>query len=250
MRVGGLGILNAVGVRRDGRIAGRIRDRAVLLGVPVQQAADVDSVDELLFMVPRPLVLRHPLTESPDMAWHAYAVEYGLRVRRLGLRVGVTDIPLTHKSLTVNLARLDVAHAAVAARYPEMLPVRTTCGVVARQTVRSSSGGWLGSQRWRYSWLRESLTVRRARRITGAADRTRRHAVPEGWSSTPGRSRTYRRSSPPALRPFASPRGNVFAVFHHAGLALRDHAFSFGSRVRVSSSRQEDHPRGTPDSRR
>ena len=133
MQAGGLGVLGAVGVRRDGRIAGRIRDRAVLLGVPVQQPADVDSVDELLFMVPRPLVLRHPLTELPDMAWHAYGVEYGLRVRRLGLRVGVTDIPLTHNSRTANLARLDVAHAAVAARYPELLPVRTTCGVVARQ---------------------------------------------------------------------------------------------------------------------
>ena len=168
MQAGGLGVLGAVGVRRDGRIAGRIRDRAVLLGVPVQQPADVDSVDELLFMVPRALVLRHPLTESPDMAWHAYGVEYGLRVRRLGLRVGVTDIPLTHNSRTANLARLDVAHAAVAARYPELLPVRTTCGVVARQPARSSSSGWLGSQRWRYSWLRESLTVRKARRITGA----------------------------------------------------------------------------------
>lgn len=168
LSVGGLGVLGAVGVRRDGRIAGLIRDRAVLLGVPVQQPADVDSVDELLFMVPRSLVLSHPLTESPDMAWHAYAVEYGLRVRRLGLRVGVTDIPLTHNSLTANLARLDVAHAAVAARYPEMLPVRTTCGVITGQTAKSSSGGWLGSQRWRYSWLRESLTVRRTRRITGA----------------------------------------------------------------------------------
>jgi hypothetical protein len=111
LRPGGLGVLGAVGVRGDGRIAGRVRDRAVLLGAPVQQPVDVDSVDELLFMVPRPLVLRHPLTESPDMAWHAYAVEYGLRVRRLGLRVGVTDIPLTHNSLTTNLARLDVAHA-------------------------------------------------------------------------------------------------------------------------------------------
>jgi hypothetical protein len=168
LRPGGLGVLGAVGVRGDGRIAGRVRDRAVLLGAPVQQPVDVDSVDELLFMVPRPLVLRHPLTESPDMAWHAYAVEYGLRVRRLGLRVGVTDIPLTHNSLTTNLARLDVAHAALAARYPEMLPVRTTCGVIASKTARSASGGWLGSQRWRYSWLRESLTARRARRITGA----------------------------------------------------------------------------------
>jgi hypothetical protein len=168
LQVGGLGVLGAVGVHTDGRIAGRIRDRAVLVGVPVQQPADVDSVDELLFMVPRPLVLRHPLTESPDMAWHAYAVEYGLRVRRLGLRVVVTDIPLTHNSLTANLARLDVAHAAVAARYPEMLPVRTTCGVITGQTARSSSGGWLGSQRWRYSWLRESVIVRRTCRITGA----------------------------------------------------------------------------------
>jgi glycosyl transferase family 2 len=168
MQLGGFGVLGAVGVSRDGRIAGLIRDRAVLLGAPVQQPADVDSVDELLFMVPRSLVLRHPLTESPDMAWHAYAVEYGLRVRRLGLRVGVTDIPLTHNSLTTNLARLDVAHAAVAALYPEMLPVRTTCGVVGRQAAKRSAAGLLGSQRWRYSWLRESLTVRRARRMTAA----------------------------------------------------------------------------------
>jgi hypothetical protein len=86
----------------------------------------------------------------------------------LGLRVGVTDIPLTHNSLTANLARLDVAHAAVAARYPEMLPVRTTCGTIAAQPARNPPGGWLGSQRWRYSWLRESLTVRSTRRITGA----------------------------------------------------------------------------------
>ena len=183
------------------------------------------------------------------MVWHAYAVEYGLRVRRLGLRVGVTDIPLTHNSLTVNLARLDVAHAAVAARYPEMLPVRTTCGVVARQTVRSSSGGWLGSQRWRYSWLRESLTVRRARRIT---------AAPIVLADTPYRKGGRRRPADlghtggPRRRPppFRQSAGKFFAVFHHAGLALRDHAFSFGSRVRVSSSRREDHPRGTPDSRR
>ncbi len=169
MQADGLGVLGALGVQRDGRIAGRIRDRTVLIGAPVQQPVDVDSVDELLFMVPRSFVLRHPLTESPDLAWHAYAVEYGLRVRRLGLRVGVCDIPLTHNSLTANLARLDVAHAAVASSYPEMLPVRTTCGVIDGQPPRSSSGGWLGSQRWRYSWLRESLTVRSTRRITGAS---------------------------------------------------------------------------------
>ena len=110
---------------------------------------DVDSVDELLFMVPRQLVMSEPLTESPDMAWHAYAVEYGLRVRKLGLRVGVAHIPVTHNSLTKNLARLDVAHARVAARYRDMLPIHTTCGVLTRKMVNGRRS-WLASLSYRY----------------------------------------------------------------------------------------------------
>jgi len=132
----------------------------VLLGDPVVQPIDVDSVDEVLFLAPRSQLLGEPLTQAPDLAWHAYAVEYGLRVRRLGLRTGVADIPLTHNSLSINVDRLDVAHKAVAERYPELLPVRTTCGVIHART-----GGrvFLPAHRWRYRWLRESLVLRQAR---------------------------------------------------------------------------------------
>ena len=157
----GFGVLGAVGVRRAGRVVGSVRDRTVLLGDPVTEPADVDSVDELLFMVPRQLVMREPLTECPDMAWHAYAVEYGLRVRRLGLRVGVADIPVTHNSLTTNLAGLGVAHASVAARYRDMMPVRTTCGVVTKGTVIESHRAWLAAQGARYRRIGASLAAAR-----------------------------------------------------------------------------------------
>ena len=160
MQGAGFGLLGAVGVRADGALVGRVRDRVPLAGELVAEPVDIDSVDEVLFMVPRSQLGQEPLTESPDLAWHAYAVEYGLRVRKAGLRAGVANMPLTHNSLSTNLARLTNAHQAVARLYPDLLPVTTTCGTVSRDLERGDRRPWLSSQRWRYRWLRESLAIR------------------------------------------------------------------------------------------
>lgn len=157
---GEYGVLGAIGVRSDGGLSGRIRDRVVLSGDIAYQPADVDSLDEVLFLAPRALLLEEPLSERVDLAWHAYAVEYGLRLRRQGLRVGAVQIPITHNSLSVNLARLDAAHAAVGASYPAMLPVRTTCGVISSRPRRPLPLH-LEKQRWRYGWIRESWALKR-----------------------------------------------------------------------------------------
>jgi hypothetical protein len=115
----GHGLLGACGIDASGSVVGRMRDRICLLGRPLTGPCDVDSVDEVLFMAPRALLLDEPLTEAPELAWHAYAVEYGLRVRARGLRVGATRIPSTHNSLSGNLASLGAAHAAIARTHPE-----------------------------------------------------------------------------------------------------------------------------------
>ena len=88
-----IGLLGALGVTSEGGFVGRVRDRVFLGGAPAREPTTVDSVDELLFMVPRRLLVREPLTEDPELAWHAYAVEYGLRVRARGRRVCASTYP-------------------------------------------------------------------------------------------------------------------------------------------------------------
>lgn len=158
-----IGLLGAVGVDATGGLLGRIRDRVILSGKPLDRPTEVASLDEVLFMAPRDLILREPLSEAPELAWHAYAIEYGLRARSLGLRICATDIPLTHNSATVNVDRLDAAYEAVARMHPKAGPVHATCGVVGGSPPRRPAG-ILRSHRWRYRWLRESAVVHAARR--------------------------------------------------------------------------------------
>jgi Glycosyltransferase like family len=163
----GIGVLGASGITADGELVGRIRDRVILLGRQASRPYDVDSLDELLFMAPRSLITREPLSEAPELAWHAYAVEYGLRARSLGLRVCGLDLAVTHNSLTTNLDRLDVAYAAVAARHPRSLPVRATCGTIGGNRGAHRGRRALTAHRWRYRWIRESLAAYAGRWATG-----------------------------------------------------------------------------------
>ncbi len=166
----GIGLLGAVGVTADGRFFGRVRDRVFLLGEPAESPVAVDSVDELLFVIPRSVLELEPLTEDPQLAWHAYAVEYGLRVRARGLRVCAADIPVTHNSLTVNLDRLDVAYAALAAGRPEAMPVMTPQGIVGGPPSLRTRKSFLSAHRWRYRWLRESRDAHAACRAAHGSD--------------------------------------------------------------------------------
>jgi hypothetical protein len=95
-----LGVLGSCGIAADGRIVGTIRDRVVVIGDPTAAPEDVDSMDEVLFMATRAQLLAEPLVTDPELAWHGYAVEYGLRMRSLGRRAAITHLPLTHNSLT------------------------------------------------------------------------------------------------------------------------------------------------------
>jgi hypothetical protein len=168
----GISLIGASGVTPRGRFFGRIRDRVILSGAPSPRPTPVDCVDEVLFVIPRRLLERYPLSEEVDLAWHAYAVDYGLRARLDGLRVCAVDIPITHNSLTVNLDRLNVAYDALAARHPEAMPVVTPQGRIGgapRLADRISAVGGVGAHRWRYRWLRESFSAHAGSHATGGS---------------------------------------------------------------------------------
>jgi hypothetical protein len=161
----GIGLAGAFGVERGGRFVGRVRDRVVLIGERAAGPVDVDAVDEVLFIVPRRAFDRERLSESPKFAWHAYAVEYGLRLRRHGLRVCAVDVPLTHNSLSINIEKFSAAHAELRRVYPDALPVRTPSRKVIRRPPAPSRGGLIQRHAWRLRWLRESVSAHVGRRI-------------------------------------------------------------------------------------
>lgn len=158
------GLLGANGFTAEGASIGRIRDRMLLVGASAAVPVEVDSLDEVLFAVRRDVVLEHPFTQDPHLAWHAYAVEYGLRMRRLGKRVGAVDLAVTHNSLTINLDKLDVAHLYVGEMYPELRPIQTTCGSVGSPQPRWRETRLVRRHGWRARWLRYSVQAERARR--------------------------------------------------------------------------------------
>ena len=161
----GIGLLGAQGITASGELCQRVRDRVVLTGRAIDGFAEVDSLDEFLIMARRDQLLATPLSEDPNLAWHAYAVEYGARMKHLGKRVLAAPIPLTHNSLTTNLDRLKEAHSHVGLLYSEQLPINTTCGIIDGAPARQRK--FLASQRWRYRWLRGIRQAYSGRRALG-----------------------------------------------------------------------------------
>jgi Glycosyltransferase like family len=164
-----IGLLGAIGAEPGGRLVGRVRDRVVLIGERTDRPVDVDAIDEVLFIVPRRVLDRERLSDEPEFAWHAYAVEYGLRLRQDGLRVCAVDVPLTHNSMALDAEQLDAAYVALARAYPDALPVRTPTRLVTRWERAARRGGLIGRHGWRWRWLRESVAAHVGRRAVGGA---------------------------------------------------------------------------------
>lgn len=165
-----IGVMGAVGIDGSGRILGRIRDRVIGLGEPAPVPRDVESMDEVLFMVTRDRLQREPLADDARLGWHAYAVEYSARTRAAGLRAVVRDIPLTHNSLSTNLRNLDVAHRRVGDSYPTLLPLRTTCGIIHSDVGAGRARLISRRARGLARWERESRAALGARGIVPTRD--------------------------------------------------------------------------------
>ena len=157
-------MLGASGVTSSGEVIGLLRDRTDLIGRSAPTPVEVDTLDEVLFMVRRDTMLSRPLIEEDDLAWHAYAVEYATRLRTSGERVGAVDLEITHNSLTINLDRLDVAHRVVGDMYPDLKPIHTTCGTIQGRRLKMKDLPVVRDHRWRVRWIRNSVGARRLSR--------------------------------------------------------------------------------------
>lgn len=89
-----LAVVGLYGVTDDGREAGHVDDRSVILRPPEPLPAAVSSLDELLFAFPRDL----DLALDPALGYHLYATDLVLAARLRGLQAVVVDAPCAHLS--------------------------------------------------------------------------------------------------------------------------------------------------------
>ena len=66
----------------------------------VQTPEEVQTLDECLFIVPRPVFRKLEFDEKVFNGWHCYAADYCLSVRQLGLKAYVIPAPCCHSSLS------------------------------------------------------------------------------------------------------------------------------------------------------
>ena len=127
---GPVGVGAAFGVRyrkTDRTSVGHVVDRDRLLWKPTPLPADVDTVDEMLLVVPRVT----PLRFEPALGWDLYGADFALQAHAAGLRAVVLDVPCFHNSLRAGLGISYSESAAVlASKWVDEAVIVTSCSTI------------------------------------------------------------------------------------------------------------------------
>lgn len=111
-----------------GRFRGMLLDRAALIGEPLENPAEVQTLDECL-LIHRRKVPGHNYFDEALTGWHAYGVEACCAAIRGGATNYALPLPVWHDSKSTNLAGLEEAHRYVWQKHGSALPrIATSCG--------------------------------------------------------------------------------------------------------------------------
>ncbi|MFD1562791.1 glycosyltransferase [Haloarchaeobius amylolyticus] len=132
-----LGVAGAAGVRSTGNC----RSEGVNLihhgqerkkwerGTHIESPKEVDSLDELILIVPKKVFEEERFSTSVCKGWHLYGVEYSIRMKKSGKKVVVLPLDLWHYSdggwrdVRHDLTLLRIIH-----QYPDLQCIHTTGG--------------------------------------------------------------------------------------------------------------------------
>jgi hypothetical protein len=127
---GSVGVASVYGVMRAGNSwqrAGHVVDRDRLLKETPILPAVVETLDELLLVVPRDTALRF----DPELGFHFYGADFCLACRQHGQCAVAIDALCFHNSLSVGLPAAFYESGRVLARkWAAHLPIATSCALV------------------------------------------------------------------------------------------------------------------------
>jgi SAM-dependent methyltransferase len=127
-RVGVMGLFG-LSVERDAiRHHGRVVDREFLLDEAPPLPAPVDSLDELLLVVPK----NTPLRFDPRLGFHLYGTDICLTAKAAGLHAICIDAPCHHDSKQGDALppAFSRSRQILREKWPDSLPIATPCGII------------------------------------------------------------------------------------------------------------------------
>ncbi len=106
-----LGIAGVVGMSERGsnrmeRRRGYISSRGEIWGRPIKKPEQVQTLDELLMIVPRSLFEKLKFDEERFDGWHCYGADYCLSAGQLGLKAYVIPAFIYHRSSMSNVQKI------------------------------------------------------------------------------------------------------------------------------------------------
>ena len=127
------GIMGVIGPDFEGRTRGYISDRGRKLGEKETTAAEVQTMDELLLIIPRKVFATLKFDEKTFDGWHLYGADYCLAAARQGLKAYVIPAFAYHRSLATNRTDLNKYKQRLFSKYG--FRIFTSTGIVDRESI-------------------------------------------------------------------------------------------------------------------
>jgi len=118
----------------DSHLVGYVKSGNTILGKPLSASAPTQTVDELLFIIPRKVFNIVQFDNKTFDFIHLIATDYCLRVSKLGFGVYVIPGYVEHKS-TGNFYDIDRYRIRLARKFWRNLPIFTTCGEISLMSL-------------------------------------------------------------------------------------------------------------------
>ncbi|MDT8782608.1 MAG: hypothetical protein IAX22_08215 [Candidatus Bathyarchaeota archaeon] len=93
-----LGVAGVAGVTETGQYAGFIYDRGELWGSPIKKAIPVQTLDELILIIPKKCFEKMKFDEN--FSFHSYGADYCLTAKKMGYSIYVLPLFVKHNSVT------------------------------------------------------------------------------------------------------------------------------------------------------
>lgn len=138
--IAGVAGMSNKGKNREDRTRGYINNCGNIWGSPLEKPEEVQTLDELLLIVPKMVFDKLQFDEKNFNYWHYYGADFCLSLREMGLKSYVIPLFVYHKSPLTNRKRLLIYQKRLYNKHRKNFThIFTTTGVINASELKNKA---------------------------------------------------------------------------------------------------------------